>query len=83
MKKWAHIDNHIRYNFVDSTVFPDLKSLLRCLAHIINLATQAILKAHSKSEHYDAKDPSAHEPDVDALFRDEIRLVRAVIVKVW
>jgi hypothetical protein len=58
------------------------KSITRCLAHIINLATQAILKTHSKSEHYNSADPEAHEPNVDEAFRDEIGLVRAIVVKV-
>lgn len=56
--------------------------LWRCLAHIINLATQAILKAHSSSKHYDPNEPSAHEPNVDDVFRDEIGLVRSIVVKV-
>ena len=31
----------------------------RCLAHIINLATQALISTHSKSRHYNPADPDA------------------------
>jgi hypothetical protein len=55
---------------------------LRCLAHIINLAMQALISTHSKSKHYNPA-----EPDVDlAAARgsdcDEVGLVRAICVKV-
>lgn len=50
----------------------------RCLAHIINLATQALISTHSKSEHYNPA-----EPDADlAVGRDVVGLVRAICVKV-
>ncbi|KAN0113570.1 hypothetical protein V8E52_007634 [Russula decolorans] len=32
---------------------------IRCLAHIINLATQALISTHSKSKHYDPAEPDA------------------------
>lgn len=54
----------------------------RCLAHVINLATQALLSAHSSAKHYDPAKPSDHEPDVDVFLCDEIGLVRAIVVKV-
>jgi hypothetical protein len=54
----------------------------RCLAHVINLATQALLAAHSPAKHYDPTKPTEHEPDVDRYLRDEIALVRAIVVKV-
>ena len=54
-----------------------------CLAHIINLATQALLAAHSKSKHYD---PTSPEDIVvathDGFQRDEVGLIRAIAVKV-
>lgn len=52
----------------------------RCLAHIINLATQAFISTHSKSKHYDPA-----EPDADLTAgngRDVVGLVRAISVKV-
>ena len=52
------------------------------LAHIINLATQALITAQSKSPHYDPKKPDAHLPDITAAVRDEVGLVRAISVKV-
>ena len=54
----------------------------RCLAHIINLATQALLAAHSSSKHYDPAKPTDHEPNIDDFLRDEIGLIRAITVKV-
>jgi hypothetical protein len=54
----------------------------RCLAHCINLATQAVISAHSKSPHYDPQQPDDHIPDTDALKRDAVGLIRAICVKV-
>jgi hypothetical protein len=54
----------------------------RCLAHIINLATQALISKRSQSKFYDAEAPEAHVPDVLAANRDEVGLVRAICVKV-
>lgn len=56
--------------------------LNRCLAHVINLATQALLATYSKTKHYDPAEPTIHEPDVTATQRDEVGLIRAIVVKV-
>lgn len=64
--------------------FDAKKHRLRCLAHIINLATQALLTAHSKSKHYDPATPNAElvvERRADDT-RDEVGLVRAIAIKV-
>ena len=53
-----------------------------CLAHVINLATQALIKGHSNSEHYNPAKPNDHLPDTDASIHDEVGLVRAIAVKV-
>jgi hypothetical protein len=55
----------------------------RCLAHIINLATQALISTHSKSKYYngDLSDDQLPE-DLGATNRDEIGIVRAICVKV-
>ena len=53
----------------------------RCLAHIINLASQAVIAAQSQSPHYDPAKPDAHEPNTSGLVRDEVGLVRAISVK--
>jgi hypothetical protein len=45
---------------------------------VINLATQALISNYSKSLHFDPKNPDAHFP----TDRDEVGLVRAIIVKV-
>jgi hypothetical protein len=49
-----------------------------CLAHVINLATQALISTYSRAPHFDPKDPEAHIP----TSRDEVGLVRAIVVKV-
>ena len=49
-----------------------------CLAHVINLATQALISTYSKAPHFDPKNPEAHVP----MGRDEVGLVRAISVKV-
>jgi hypothetical protein len=47
---------------------------VRALAHVVNLATQAVIKAYSKWSHYDTQKPEAHVPDVLATDRDDIGL---------
>ncbi|KAF8809282.1 hypothetical protein BYT27DRAFT_7094767, partial [Phlegmacium glaucopus] len=58
------------------------KCHIRCLAHIINLATQALISTRSKSKYYDPHSQDEHPADVDGINRDEIGLVRAICVKV-
>lgn len=53
----------------------------RCLAHIINLAMQAIITTHSNSKHYDPADPDAELVGGDNGC-DIVRLVQAICVKV-
>ena len=50
----------------------------RCLAHVINLATQAMINSFSSAKYYDPYDPDAHIPKD----RDELGLIRATAVKV-
>ena len=55
----------------------------RCLAHIVNLATQAVISAHSKSKYYNGNPEDDHLPeDVGGTEREEIGIVRAICVKV-
>jgi hypothetical protein len=49
-----------------------------CLAHVINLATQMLISSYSKAPHFDPNQPDAHIP----TSRDEVGLVRAIVVKV-
>ncbi len=49
-----------------------------CLAHVINLATQALISTYSKAPHFDPKNPEAHV----LTGCDEVGLVRAIMVKV-
>ena len=61
---------------------PYLMGLVRCLAHVINLATQAVIKSHSKSKFYDPSKPDDHIPETSGFIRDVVGLVRAICVKV-
>ena len=56
----------------------------RCLAHIINLATQAVITTCSKAEYYDGSSQDDNElpEDLGATERDEIGIVRAICIKV-
>lgn len=62
-----------------------INNTLRSLAHIINLATQALIGAYSKSKHYKPAEPEAHVPPTDFLegLHDEVGLVQAISVKVY
>ena len=56
---------------------------LRCLAHIINLAAQAVISARSKSKYYNGNPADDHLPeDLAANERDEIGIVCAICIKV-
>lgn len=55
-----------------------LLTITSCLAHVVNLATQKLIKSYSKSPHFDPKKPDAQVP----TSRDEVGLVRAIVVKV-
>jgi hypothetical protein len=54
----------------------------RCIAHIINLATQALISTWSKAKYYVPDTEDAHVPDTSAAERDELGLIRAICVKV-
>ena len=54
----------------------------RCLAHIINLATQVLISTRSKAKHYNPHNVDEHASDVDAVQQDKLGLVRATCVKV-
>ena len=49
-----------------------VNTVTRCLAHIINLATQVVISKYRKSKHYDPSDPEA---DLTGVERDEVGLV--------
>jgi hypothetical protein len=52
-----------------------------CLAHIINLATQALISTRSKAKYYSPDTDDAHIPDLAAAERDEVGLVQVISVK--
>ena len=60
---------------------PALTLSIRCLAHIINLATQAFLRAHSKSKAYDPKCPDNELVAKRGTQWDEVRVVWTIAVK--
>ncbi|KAJ6621990.1 hypothetical protein B0H10DRAFT_1945015 [Mycena sp. CBHHK59/15] len=62
-------------------VWDPIEHCIGCLAHVINIATQKLISAYSKSLHYNAHEPTSHIPDMAADIRDEIGLVRAIAVK--
>ncbi|KIL54872.1 hypothetical protein M378DRAFT_91765 [Amanita muscaria Koide BX008] len=57
------------------------KRHIRCLAHIINLATQALISTRSNAKYYNPHNIDEHTPDVEAPERDELGLIRAIAVK--
>jgi hypothetical protein len=61
--------------------FDTRKRHIRCLAHIINLATQALISTRSNAKFYDPNAEDEHVPDVYAWNRDEVGLVRTICVK--
>ena len=74
---------HIRYVYIIYSVLVLNCCSRRCLAHIINLAMQALISTCSKSKYYsgDLNDDNLLE-DSGASECDEIGLVRAICVKV-
>jgi hypothetical protein len=65
-----------------NTAYSHLDRCVQCMAHVVNLATQALIKAYSKSKHFDPENPDDHVPDTEAFIRDEVGLIRAIAVKV-
>ena len=76
-------NHHIRYAKRSITIEINHLPFSRCLAHIINLATQALIKTRSDAKYY-----SPHEENHEDIHggggaeRDELGLVRAICVKV-
>jgi hypothetical protein len=51
-----------KYSSINILTFRLIGYLFSCLAHVINLVTQAILSTYSISRHYNPHDPNAHIP---------------------
>lgn len=83
LKPWDSKTNHIWYVpwFRIQSSYTN-KYFLSCLAHVINLATQAFIAGYSKTKYFDPEKPDDHNPDIDAPDRDVVGLVRAITVKV-
>lgn len=57
--------------------------LYRCLTHIINLSTQAVISTYSKSGYYDGNMENNHFPeDSGTGEHDEIGIICAICIKV-
>ena len=74
---WVYVSAFLYAEVIADEILP-----YRCLAHVINLATQAVIAMQSKSPHYDPHQPDTHLPDMEAVMRDEIGLIHAITVKV-
>lgn len=79
---WEFDNYHIRCVSLSSTICALLTLFSRCLAHVINLATQAFISLCSTTAHFDPEKPEEHEPDLSADFRDVVGLLRTIGVKV-
>ena len=56
---------------------------VRCLAHIINLAAQALISGYSKTKFFDPAHPEAHDPEsLEDSKCDVVGLIRAIAVKI-
>lgn len=80
--RWNWRTYHIRYFTFQSKIISFLMVLSSCLAHVINLATQALISGYSPTKHFDPGQPTDHEPDVNSNQRDPVGLIRAITVKV-
>jgi hypothetical protein len=71
------------YQLKTSMCFDVKRRHIRCLAHIINLATQSVISACTKSKYYNGNPSDDHMPeDNKDSERDEIGIVRAICIKV-
>jgi hypothetical protein len=89
-KEFDVAKRHIRYtNTIHINFSFDLHLIinyLRCLAHILNLATQLLISTKSKAKYYSVHDdnvPDADTADPEQPNHDEVGLVHAICVKVW
>jgi len=53
--------------YIVSVIQIDINLSIRCLAHVINLATQALINAHSKVKHYNPATFNEHMLDADEM----------------
>ena len=78
---------YLMLSIVKSGMFNYLQSLIlnpfyRCLVHIINLATQAVILTCSKSKYYSGDPEDDAVPEDDTGDWDEIGVIQAICVKV-
>ena len=53
----------------------------RCLVHIINLATQAVISRYSKSKYFNPKNPNDDLMSPTTYHPNEVGLIRTIAVK--
>jgi hypothetical protein len=73
----SSMSNAVKSGMNISSVWFNSDYLFRCLAHIVNLATQAVISTHSKSR-YNNGNPD----DIAAPMQDEIGIIQAICIKV-
>lgn len=80
--KWEFNKYHIRYVICPYKTWILFSFSNRCMAHVINLATQVFLLQCSSTAHFDPENPKGHELDLFSDFHDVIGLLQAIGVKV-
>jgi hypothetical protein len=71
------------YQLKTGTCFDVKHRHIRCLVHIINLATQSVISARTKSKYYNGDPSDDHMPeDNEDSEHDEIGIVQAICIKV-
>jgi hypothetical protein len=82
-KVYDYKNRHVRYAQAHVIGINHLVPFSRCLAHIINLATQALIKTRSEAKYYNPHEENKEDFDgADGAERDELGLVQAICVKV-
>ncbi|GBE87281.1 hypothetical protein SCP_1005280 [Sparassis crispa] len=70
---------HIRHEM--GKIYDAKRCRIRCLAHIINLAMQAVISTYSKSKHFDPEKLNEDLTAPQVTQHDEIGLIRLICVK--
>lgn len=83
LKPWDSKTNHIQYVpwFRIQCSYTN-KYFFSCLAHVINLASQAFIAGYSKTKYFNPEKPDDHNLDINAPDHDAVGLVQAINVKV-
>jgi hypothetical protein len=66
--------------FITSMTLANIHTCQRCLAHVIHLATRALISTYSKAPYYTPEHPNLTTLQENG-HRDEVGLIRAIAVK--